>query len=101
MTRAIWVSKGKKRYVGGTVTELTGKDISADVLTIALATSPSIPPDTFATPDVDEQGATTANRVVKKLIDSSTDLGTYWCWGNVEDNPEIEPFVLSGPHTVC
>jgi hypothetical protein len=101
MNTPIWVSKGKKRYVGGTITETTGKDISADVVTVGLVGSSTIPPDTFGTPDVDLPGAAVSQRIAKKLIDASTPLGTYWCWGNIEDNPEIEPFVLSGPHVVC
>lgn len=99
----IWVSLGKKRYVGGTVTEVTGKDISTATITLALASSKRTPPSVWEAPDVDTQGATTSDRVVKLLvtddfITEDTPLGTYYCWANVEDDPEIEPFVISGPH---
>ena len=97
----IYVSLGKKRYVGGTITELNGKDISAATFTIALGTDGTIPPATFTTPDVNTVGATTASRVLKKLIDASTPPGTYFVWANILDSPEIEPVVLQGPVVVA
>lgn len=97
---SIYVTLGKKRYVGGTITELTGKDISAATFTIALGTDSSIPPVAFVTPDVSTIGTTNASRVLKKLIDATTAPGTYYVWANVLDFPEIEPLVLQGPITV-
>ena len=99
----IYVTLGKKRYVGGTITELYGKDISSAVLTIALGTDATIPPANanFVTPDVNTTGATNASRVIKKLVDSTTAPGTYFVWANISDSPEIEPIVLQGPITVA
>ena len=97
---SIYVSLGKKRYVGGTITELNGKDISTATFTIALGVDSSIPPTTFVAPDVSTIGATNASRVLKKLIDSTTAPGTYYVWANILDSPEIEPVVLQGPITV-
>jgi hypothetical protein len=97
---SIYVTLGKKRYVGGTITELTGKDISTATFTIALGTDSSIPPTVFTAPDVSTIGTTNASRVLKKLIDSSTLPGTYYVWANILDSPEIEPVVLQGPVTV-
>ena len=96
----IYVSLGKKRYVGGTITELTGKDISTATFTIALGTDPVTPPPTFAAPDVNLAGATSASRVLKKLVDNTVTAGTYYVWANIADSPEIEPVVLQGPVVV-
>lgn len=97
---SIYVTLGKKRYVGGTITELTGKDISGATFTIALGADSSIPPTTFVTPDVSTIGTTNASRVLKKLIDVTTAPGTYYVWANIADSPEIEPVVLQGPVVV-
>lgn len=98
----IYVSLGKKRYVGGTVTELTGKDISGDTFTVAMGTGNEVPPATgWVAPSVNTAGATSASRVLKLLIDNTFPLGTFWCWANITDNPEIEPVVLSGPHVLA
>jgi len=94
----IFVSLGKKRYVGGTITEDNGKDISGATYTMALGASGETPPSTgWVTPSVNIAGATSASRVLKLLIDNTTPVGTYWVWANVVDNPEIEPVVLQGP----
>lgn len=101
MTTPIYVSLGKKRYVGGTVTELYGKDISGDTFTIALGSSSTIPPTTGWVAPVSTVGATSAQRILKLLVDNTTTLGTYWVWVNVVDSPEIEPLVVQGPITVA
>ena len=97
---SIYVTLGKKRYVGGTITEVNGKDISTATFTIALGVDSSIPPTVFVAPDVNTIGTTNASRVLKKLIDSSTAPGTYYVWANILDSPEIEPVVLQGPVVV-
>jgi len=96
----IFVTLGKKRYVGGTITDVSGKDISAATYTIALSLDPNTPPATFANPDVSTQGTTTASRKILKLVDNTVTPGIYYCWGNILDTPEIEPMVLQGPITV-
>ena len=100
MASSIYVTLGKKRYVGGTVTELNGKDISTATFTIALGVDPTLPPATFVAPDVNVAGTTNASRVLKKLVDSSVTPGTYYVWANILDSPEIEPVLLQGPVTV-
>lgn len=97
----IFASLGKKRYVGGTITELTGKDISGATFTIALSSDGSTPPAVFVPPDVNQAGSTVASRVVKKLVDSTVTPGTYFLWCTVNDFPEIEPMVLQGPIVVA
>jgi hypothetical protein len=97
----IYVSEGMKRYVGGTITETTGKDISGATFQIALSPDNQIPPTVWVTPTVNMQGATTASRVVKLLVDTGTTPGTYFVWARVTDNPEIEPLLLDGPIPVA
>lgn len=86
-----------KEYVGGTIVETTGKDISGATYVIGLSTSISTPPATYLTPSISTQGATTAERIVKLLIDSSFAIGTYYVWVNISDNPEVLPFMIQGP----
>lgn len=104
---SIYVTLGKRRYVGGTISETSGKDISGATFTIALGVDGTTPPANvaFVTPDVNTAGTTTASRILKLLISSTvgsgatqvTAPGTYYVWGNIADAPEIEPLVLQGP----
>lgn len=100
-TRAIYVTKGAKRYVGGTVTETTGKDISGATFTIALGTDAKVPPASIVGIPVSAAGATSASRVLKMLVDNTVTVGTYYCWVKVVDSPEIEPIMIQGPITVA
>ena len=97
--QTIWVSKGEVEYVGGTVTETTGDDISGIDITVGLSTSGHEPPDAevFAEPDVDDQGATEASRTLKKLVDDSIPLGAYYLWASIPDTPENPYVMLAGP----
>lgn len=102
--RTIWVSKGEAEYVGGTITETSGKDITADPIVVALGGYSQPPDKTTATaPTVDEQGATTAQRTVKLLIDNTYPPTTspVWIWAWITDNPEVEPVRLDGPITIA
>ncbi len=110
----IYASQGKKRLVGGTVTEVTGKDISGDVFTIALGLSNTAPPTTgWSAPTVNQAGAglplpnmfgvtipASAQRVLLLLVDSTVSAGIYHVWANIMDSPEVEPVWLAGPITV-
>ena len=100
--KTIYVTQGHKRYVGGTITEVNGKNISGD--NIVMAMGPMWPPPAKATaiaPDSDAQGPTTASRVVKKLIQTGAVMGEdQFCWAWITDNPEIEPIRLDGPINV-
>lgn len=99
----IYVSKGMKRHVGGTIIETNGKDITSATFQIALGTDNEVPPDpsSWVAPSVNVQGAAVSQRTVLLLVDSSTPLGTYFVWGRVADNPEIEPPLLDGPIVVA
>jgi hypothetical protein len=98
-TTTILATAGEKQYVGGTVTELTGKDISAATFEIALGTI-AAPPAVWSVPDVTIAGATTAQRVVKLLVTNTTPPGTYWVWVRIIDNPEVKPLIVQGPITI-
>lgn len=98
----IWVSKGEIEYVGGTITNNEGEDISGIDYGIGLSHSHTEPPDEadFGTPDVNVEGSSTAVRTLKKLIDDSVELGTWYCWASIPDTPEKPYVLLSGPHYV-
>lgn len=101
--KKIWVSQGEAEYVGGTITETTGKDITADPVVVALGGYSTPPAKTTAVAaSVDEQGATVAQRTVKLLIDNTYPPTTapVWLWAWITDNPEIEPIILDGPITI-
>jgi len=101
-TKAIYVTQGKKRYVGGTITERFGKDISGATYTVAIGTSTDVPPTAgWAAPTVNTAGTSPSSRVLKVLIEATTQYagapivpGRYTIWGNITDNPEIEPIYL-------
>lgn len=95
MSVKIFVSQGAMKFVGGTITETTGKDISSSTFVVGLGGSES-PPTVWVTPTVDQQGATTAKRIVKLLVTNTTAPGTYWCWAKITDSPEIEPLIVQG-----
>jgi hypothetical protein len=102
--RTIWVSKPlpDKEYVGGTITDGYGQDISGAAFVMALGSDNVEPPDTgWVSPSVAAQGATTSSRVLKLLVDSSTPLGTYFVWGDIADNPEQKAILLDGPFVVA
>jgi hypothetical protein len=99
MTSPIYVTSGAARYVGGTVTEVTGKDISADTFTMGLSHI-STPPTVWVAPSVSTAGATLNIRTLKLLVTNTTLPGTYWVWAKIVDSPEIEPIILQGPITV-
>lgn len=104
MSTPIFVSQGKKRYVGGLISAVDDDgvpvDITGDTFTIALGVSNTTPPTTgWVTPSVSV--AVGLKRRIKLLVTNTTSLGTYFVWGNVSDSPEIEPLVLQGPVTVA
>lgn len=98
----IHVSLGQVSYVGGTITETSGKDITGATIVMALGSySTPLAKTVGRAPDSDEPGATTASRVVRLLIDGSYQpaAGQY-VWGWITDAPEIEPVRLDGPITI-
>lgn len=90
----IFISSGAARYVGGTVTEVNGADISTATYQISLG-SFDRPGSTWLTPDISTVGTSVAQRIVKYLVSASTPAGiqpgTYWVWIKVTDASEIEP----------
>jgi len=99
----IYISAGAIQYVGGTVTEITGKDITLDLIDIGLSTSTLTPPTDWLTPDVKIQGATVADAVVKLLVSSTLPTTSpvvsgshYYCWVRLHDTPEVTPQMFQG-----
>lgn len=101
--KTIYVSLGEAEYVGGTITETTGKDISAAPVLVALGGYDPPPSLTDAVaPDVNESGGSTASRTVKMLIDNTiTPVADVWLWVWLTDDPEVVPLRLDGPITVA
>jgi hypothetical protein len=101
--RIVRVSAGAVTYVGGTVTESTGKDISSCSFQVGLSSSEEVAPTVWISPDVSIQGDTSASRVLKLLVSSSQPATspvvvgeTYFCWAKIVDSPEVEPLVVQG-----
>jgi hypothetical protein len=88
-------SAGGGAYGGGTTTPTTGKDISGATFQISLGSADN--PGPWESPDVSTQGATTAIRTVKLLVDNTYPKGTYYAWVRVTDVPEILPMRIQGP----
>lgn len=102
MSLDVIISSGAAVYVGGTVTETTGKDISADTFMISLGSDQN--PGTWLTPDVSIAGTSNAQRIVKLLVSPTVPAnlakGTYWVWVKISDSPEIQPLRVQGPVNV-
>lgn len=104
MSVDVLVSAGAVKYVGGTVTETAGLDISGASFEMSLG-SATDPGTTWVEPDVSAAGTSNAQRVLKLLVSSTlpagiTWPGTYWCWARITASPEIEPVRLQGPIVV-
>jgi hypothetical protein len=104
MAVEVLVSAGAVKYVGGTVTDVLGNDISTAGFELSLG-SASNPGSTWYTPDVSAAGASNSSRVLKLKVSATlpagiTVPGTYWCWARITALPEIEPVRLQGPITV-
>lgn len=87
--KEILVSAGAAEYVGGTITETTGKDISAAVFMMSLGSASN--PGAWVAPSTSTAGATVASRVVQLLVNNTTARGTYYAWVRVTDAPEVAP----------
>jgi len=84
MSHVIYVSDGAQEYVSVTITELTGKDISADPVWISLGT-PTAPATWNTATLLVASGATVTFGL---LVDSNTPVGTYTAWAKIGDGPE-------------
>lgn len=86
-TREILVSAGAVEYVGGTITEATGKDIGTATFQLSLGSRAN--PGAWVTPSTSQAGPLGASqRVLKLLVDNTTPRGTYYCWARIADTPE-------------
>lgn len=86
----VLVSAGAAVLVGGTVTEQTGKNISAATFELALG-SETTPATTWVAPTVSTAGTGNDQRIVKLLVNNATPKGTYTLWVRVTDTPELVP----------
>ena len=91
MTQKINVTNGAVEYTYPlTITEKTGKDISAVSISLSLGTLQA--PGTWLSPASDPSQTIKSQRVVQLLVSSDTVIpGEYYLWSKVEDNPEILP----------
>lgn len=104
MSVEVLASAGAIKFVGGTVTETAGLDISGASFEMSLG-SEKYPGATWVAPDVSAAGTSNAQRVLKLKVSSTlpagiTVPGTYWCWARITASPEVEPVRLQGPITV-
>ena len=98
----IHVTLGNARYVGGTITERLGGDISRSIIKMALGADDVVPPaGGWVAPDTDATGGSISTRTVKMLIASPLPVGQYYVWASITDAPEIEPVLLQGPIVVA
>jgi hypothetical protein len=102
-TQSIYVTQGAAQYVGGTITDTTGKDISTATYSVILSVDGNVPPAAaapgWAPPTVSIAGISLSQRIVKRLITASDPVGTWFLWCKITDT-EILPFVLQGPFAV-
>jgi hypothetical protein len=104
MAVEVLASAGAVKFVGGTVTETSGLDISTATFEMSLG-SATDPGATWYSPDVSSAGDSNAERVLKLKVSATlpsgiTVPGTYWCWARITDASEVEPVRLQGPITV-
>lgn len=73
-----------------TISELSGRDISADTVRLSLG-SVAHPGGTWLTPDLDPAQSVKSQRVVQLLIGSTLKpaSGDYVLWSKVTDGPEV------------
>lgn len=102
MTKTVVLATaGAVKHVGGTIREVTGKDISGATYQVSLG-SATDPGATWYAPDTNLQGASLAERIIKLKVSATLPAGlvipgTYWAWVRVTDAPEIEPLRVQGP----
>ena len=97
----ILVTAGAEKYVGGTVIEKTGRDITAATFDVCLG-SATYPSGTWLPATVNAAGANSSERVVKLMVKAGTPAdvtvpGQYWVWVRVHDVDEVEPLRIQGP----
>lgn len=88
MAREILKSAGATEQCGGTITEKTGKDLTATGIQISLGSATQ--PGSWGTPSQDILGPANV-RTVTMLVGATpnTPKGEYWVWVKITDTPEI------------
>ncbi|WP_243063172.1 hypothetical protein [Humibacter sp. RRB41] len=89
MPRTVRVTAGDEVYVGGTITEENGADITSATIVLALVSSKPTADTSGSEPDVDESPEP-SQRLVKMLVPDTTPVGVYQLWGRIVDTPERE-----------
>ena len=92
MSQTINLTGGAVEYTFPlTITEVTGKDISANVIQLSLGTDTAV--GVWYAPDTDVTQAVTYQRVVQLLVGMTLApaVGVYWLWSKVTDAPETVP----------
>lgn len=64
-------------------------DIHSDTVQVSLGTAAE--PGSWVAPTIDPPQNDVKTRVVKLLVNNSTEPGTYWLWVRLTDNPEVVP----------
>lgn len=99
MSKTVYVTAGAEEYVGGTIVEVTGKDISSDTIVVGLGKDYYTPPTDWVSPSAKIISA--ANKVLVKLIvEDGVAPGRYWFWARITDSPEIVVLPVQGPIVV-
>ena len=98
------VSAGARKYVGGTVSDQTGADISGLTYQVSFG-SATQPGRTWFTPDISvSPGGAPTKRTLKYLLTSTTPAnlpyGTYYVWIKITATPELEPIRVPTEYVV-
>lgn len=114
MARTVYITAGEIAYVGGTILERYGKDITGDSFQIAVSATGNPPTSGWLTPDISVIGTEVVNmngvsipitsqRQVLLLASSTLPTGspfvagsTYSVWVKVQDHPETPVRLLEG-----
>lgn len=87
MAREILKSAGASENVGGTITEKTGKDLTATTVQISLGSA--YQPGTWTTPSQNVLGPVNVRKVTMLVgATPNTPKGEYWVWVKITDTPE-------------
>lgn len=88
--QVIDIPAGGVEYVGVTITEDTGKDISGDTITLGVSDYYTAP-TAWVAPDSDRPQTDLSQRVVALLIGGAVqpDSAVYYLWSKVGDSPEV------------
>lgn len=86
MTATIYVTAGATEFVTATITETSGKDISADPVALSLTLTGDEPGD-WIVPELVSADVNTV--VVRCLVGGTFAPGRYFLWARIGDSPEV------------